>query len=580
MKNEIPASRIVFACLILCTILAAFSPLLYNQSFVWDDEINICRNDHILSPNPQSISQFWAKPYLNMYIPVTYTAWSFISLAGQALGLHDPGGPLAPQIFHIVNLILHFINGLLVFILLDKLVKNRLAACAGALFFALHPVQAETVAYITELKTLLAFAFSLGGMNLYYTHRLTQDQEKKSMVLPIPALGLFTLAILSKPVAVVVPVFIFVINMLILDLDFRKNFRDTIPWLLIVVPFIILTKSVQPPYFHQFVSTIGQRFLIYGDGGAHYLYKALCPVSLGIDYGRTPEYVLGTDWGYFAWIVPALVAGGLVLCGKRARPYLAGVLIFIAGFGPVSGLVPFVFQTISTVTDRYMYFSMLGLGLAGAFFLARNSRALSKGLALAVLVVLAIGVSVQVRTWDSNETLYTNSIRVNSQSALSYNNLAARYMHNTLNGILFYHRALTLKPDYTMAAKNLCESILTLREEQPGLTWNFLVQPDKKFEAESLFYQAVNLNRAGDYPESCRWMGKALVINIFNEKILNDYGVLCWRLKDFRSARTLFQLAAELAPENPGIAKNLLLTLPGPDSNDTKAQDLVFFHTP
>ncbi|MBI9074449.1 MAG: hypothetical protein JEZ02_03480 [Desulfatibacillum sp.] len=580
MKIEIPATRFIAVSLILGLLLIGFMPVMFNQSFVWDDELNICQNSRMLAPDLEGICGFWTAPYMNMYIPATYTAWSAVSLAGQALGLHDSGGPLNAWLFHIINLFLHLINGVLIFILLEKLVKNRFAACVGALFFALHPVQAEAVSYITELKTLLAFAFSFLSINLYYSNRLKTENGEKVLGSHVLALALFVLALLSKPVAVVVPFFLFVINLLIFNQDLRKNLQTTAPWFLIVIPFILLTKNVQPPYSFQFVPSFGQRILLYGDAVAHYFYKAVFPWPLGLDYGRTPEKVLGQWWAYAAWIVPALVAGSLLLSGKRARPYLAGVLIFIIGFGPVSGLVPFIFQTISTVADRYMYFPMFGLGLTAAFLLSRHSKNLTKGIAIGVLILLAMGVNAQVRTWGDNLRLYTQGVKVNPRSAISYNNLAANYVHNSFEGVIYYHRALTIKPDYLMAARNLCASVLFLRKEQPGVNLDLLIKPDKKAEADLFFRKAVEFAGAGDYARSCLWMGKSMVINMFNSKILNNYAVLSWKLNDFKTARPLLELAADLAPDDPDIAKNLLLTLPGQDSSDTKAEDFIFFNTP
>ena len=581
MNNQNRAAAIGVIFLIAGIILAGFFPLLTNHSFVWDDELNILQNAGAASPDCKGIARFWTGPYLNMYIPVVYSAWSGVSLASHALGLHEAGSPLNAGLFHFVNLVLHLLNGLLVFWLLEKLVKNRAGAVMGALFFALHPVQAETAAYITELKTLLAFAFSMGAVNLYYSHKLSPEKNGR---LPVSAsIGvflLFALSLLSKPTAVATPVFLFIINLLILDWGVKKSLRETIPWFLIIIPFAIIAKSVQPPYSHQFVSTMGQRLLIYGDAVAHYMLKAVYPASLGIDYGRTPQYVLNSDWGYFAWIVPAAVAGSLLLAGKRARPYLAGIFIFIAGFGPVSGLAPFVFQTISTVADRYMYFSMTGVALTAAFFIARHPNIITKCLAGAVLLMLGIGVNLQVRTWDGNEKLYAHAIRTNPQSAISYNNFASRYLHGTPRGVMFYHRALTLKPGYAMAARNLCSSILILKNEQPDLDLNFLVRPENRFKAQTGFYRAAALNRVGEWAESRRWMGEALALDVFNPIFLNNYGILCWRLKDYKTARTLFKLAGVLSPDNNDITKNIRLTLPEAGPDDTTAAKLNFFYQP
>ena len=145
---------------------------------------------------------------------MSYTAYALLALlARQSTPLPTPREGVTfydPHVFHAANLVLHLLNVLLVFGLLRRIVKNPWAALGGTLLFALHPVQVESVAWISELRGLLGSFFSLAALCLYLQFALMPDGPSDSpriggrgavrAWLYAGALACFVLALLASPV--------------------------------------------------------------------------------------------------------------------------------------------------------------------------------------------------------------------------------------------------------------------------------------------------------------------------------------------------------------------------------------------
>ncbi|MDP6959323.1 MAG: hypothetical protein QF645_10995, partial [Planctomycetota bacterium] len=128
---------------------------------IWDDiSVHLINNPHLLPANSENLLYFWKETYMGLYVPVTYNTWTLLS------GFFSTS-PKDPFAYHLFNNILHTANGLLVFALLRRFLKNPWDAMVGTLLFLIHPLQAETVAWISEFRGLLATFFGLSGLSLY-----------------------------------------------------------------------------------------------------------------------------------------------------------------------------------------------------------------------------------------------------------------------------------------------------------------------------------------------------------------------------------------------------------------------------
>jgi tetratricopeptide (TPR) repeat protein len=290
-------------------------------------------------------------------------------------------------------------------------------AAAGALLFALHPVQAEPVGWASGTKDVLYGLLSLIALWGYLrsvstassnepptverpSHRpatpgrpgpgppvLHYSESAPSSPFRSPWYWLatlaFILAMLSKPTAIVTPLVATTLDVLVLRRRLRDVVRAIWPWFLLVIPIIIEARLAQPAHHPgDYAVPLHLRPLIATDALAFYLYKLLWPAKLAFIYNRSPQAVISHGWLWWTWIFPAAAAISVLLPLVRrntrraanATLPLAALAIFVICVLPVLGLVPFDFQQFSTTADHYLYLAMLGPALGAAFALDGCAR--------------------------------------------------------------------------------------------------------------------------------------------------------------------------------------------------------------
>ena len=400
----------------------------------WDDQILVYENPLIDPAVGADWGQFWRQAYLYLYMPLTYSAWAVLAQMSWQPNAGSLGGdtsPLNPQYFHVANLIVHLANVILVFSLMRMLVKRDIPALCGAALFALHPVQVESVAWISELKGLLCGFFALLALNLHCrqvlnarsTDTIPASRSRFTGAFPVLSALCYLLAWLCKPAALGVPIIAFVLDRFMLQRPTWVAFKSLSAWWLIAALFVLVSIRVQPPV-PSAVTPLWTRPLVAADALAFYFGKLLAPVSLGVDYGRTPATVLAGP-GYIAILVTLLGLGAIFVFGRQRIWLAAGCLIFILAVLPVLGLVPFRFQFYSTVADRYLYLALLGPALILAFAMEEIKFKFFKPMVLSGLCVLAGLTLVQTTHWHNSWTLFSHAYRLNPRSWASLNNMGS-----------------------------------------------------------------------------------------------------------------------------------------------------------
>ena len=337
------------------------------------------------------------------------------------------GALLDPHVFHAANLAVHLADVALVFAILRILVPRDLPAAAGALLFALHPVQVEAVAWISEMRGMLAALFTLVCVLLYLLFARARARGSANnwgtRLLFAAALVAAVLAVLSKPSAVALPVILLALDRYLVGRPWRTVLASTAAFFAVGLPLVLVTQTAQPVE-PGLLTAPWTRPFIAGDSLAFYLAKLLLPVNLAIDYGRKPGLVAGAWWGYLTWLLPAALGVAIWFLRRRAAWLLGAALVSLAAVAPVLGLLPFAFQHYSDVADRYLYVSMLGPALVLAELLARVGRraTLAHAGTTAWLVVLGFGTIVQIGYWQSTVPLMNRAIEVNPRSDVAYNN--------------------------------------------------------------------------------------------------------------------------------------------------------------
>jgi tetratricopeptide (TPR) repeat protein len=407
--------------LIVVTVLA-FSGILPNRFTLWDDEETIAANPNLNPPTLSGLAAHWRAPHMDLYVPATYTLWW--TVAKIAWHTDDTGGYLDPRPFHVASLALHVLAALVVFALLRRLLRKDWPAAVGALIFALHPLQVETVAWISGAKDLLGGLLVLVALWQYTVAFDPNDPPKRPWMHYALATVSLALALLAKPVAVVAPLLAVVIDRFMLNRNWRSIGRSIAPWIALIIPCLIWTKLAQPAGYLP-ASALWQRPLIAADALAFYLHKLIWPLALAPDYGHRPVAIFATGAAYWTWLLPAALIAALWWKRRGNAPLLVGLSLALIALLPVLGLTAFDFQTYSTTADHYLYLPMAGIALAAAWIVTRM-RPNALAIASVSCVLLACGLlsSRQTHVWRDSQSLFAHTIEVNPDSYAGYSNLA------------------------------------------------------------------------------------------------------------------------------------------------------------
>jgi tetratricopeptide (TPR) repeat protein len=344
-------------------------------------------------------------------------------------------------------------------------------AMLAAGIFGLHPVMVESVAWMTEIKNTLSGCFFLGAALTY----LRFDESRRGRRYA-GALGLFTLALLSKTTAATLPGALLVIFWWQRGrLSWR---RDALP----LVPFFILgaanglfvawvESTVIGAQGSDFAFNLVERGLIAGRAVWFYLGKIVWPADLVFMYPRWS--INPSDAGQFLW--PAAVLAGLAglwLLRKRSRGPLAGALFFIGTLLPVLGFLNVYLFVFSFVADHLQYMACAGIIVVAAAGGAGLKRWLgepaTQGLGLTLLALLGVLTWRQSRMYRDEETLYRQTLARNPDAWLIQGNLGGLLVKTGRSAEALEHLYIAQKfhPEKPEVKYNL--SLALLRTQRPA----------------------------------------------------------------------------------------------------------------
>ncbi|MGE0762282.1 MAG: tetratricopeptide repeat protein [Bdellovibrionales bacterium] len=460
----------------------AFASSIFFPFIALDDAKHIWQNPYVMNLSWANFKFFWFAPYYGLYAPVIYDTWMILAELSKGLGLTHELTGITATLFHILNVLLHLFNILLVWFLFSSWLSratanphNPSAVFVATLAFAIHPLQAEAVVWASGLKDTWSASLILLAI-LSFTASLPRlsfsGKAKNHPTMHMPAwfyknsipkfLTFAALAMLTKPIAVVLPVGLMTMLLMFEPKCFKKSLPLLAPVLFFAFWVMWLTKSAQPNARLDFDLDLIKRPLVALASLGFYMGKIILPFPLAPDYGLSPPRLLNAPLVGFYYGMAALYVFFLIASFFRAWPEprtcRAGLLLMGFGFGPVLGLIPFEFQNISTVADRYFYlFPALGLGFVLNSFLSSEINARSQLAIKIVSILWALLTIFQTSLWANNDRLFSHTTRVNPESYLSYNNLglqALRRMDFAMAEENF-RRALSAKPDYLAAVANL-----------------------------------------------------------------------------------------------------------------------------
>ena len=566
--------------LVLATVVT-FWPVFGHQFLSYDDPVVIYKNPFLRQPSFENFLHFWRYPYESLYTPLTYTvialaAWLPWLLQGAAATAFRPD----PRIFHSLNLFLHLLSVLSVWQIIRLLlgrVQHRhtlpagrddplpveWAACCGALLFAIHPIQIEPVAWAAGLKDVLSGLLSLTAVRYYLLSVDATPASRASRLRYWLATGVFVLALLAKPTAVVVPVIAWILAAWGWQRTWRDQIAGLMPWLAIALAWGLLTRWVQPGTVLDFKPAFWARPLIAGDAVIFYLYKLIWPLGFGPDYGRTPEYVLQHGWLYLSGSVAWILAAWIWLKRKKL-PWLAATTgVFVIGLLPVLGLISFSFQRYSTVADRYVYLAMLGPALALAWVLRRPKKYVAAAGSAIVLGVFLLSSIFQVPHWQNNITFFQHALKINSASSFSHNNLGLVYAAGGRQeeAIQHFTAALRIEPEFPVAHLNLANALLAQDRNREAIQhYDEAIRIAPNF-ARAYTNKGVALTKQKRYAEAIEAHRKALALEPEFADAYDNLGDALMRQGKLQEAEQNFTRALNLDPGHAQAHINLGIAL-------------------
>jgi len=443
---------LIFAVLLATVTILAYRPA-WHGGFLWDDDDYIINNELLTAPHG------WQRIWFSLdspsqYFPLTYSTFR---IEHALWGLNTTG-------YHWVNLLLHLGNALLVWAVLARL--GVPGSWLAAAIFALHPVQVESVAWITERKNVLMGFFFL--LTLLAWIAFVGKRTRRLWIFYCLALIFYVLALSAKATACTLPAALFLILWL-------QKKPITMRRLMQIVPFVILGIGmgllvVWWEHYHQgtnravftFLSPI-ERILVASRAVWFYLSKIFWPSNLTFIYPRWN--ISPTDLVHYIWFLLGITACVVIYFLRRyfGRSVEVAAAFFVATLSPVLGFIMLFTFRYTFVADHYQYLACIGpIALASAGIVSFSEkftqyRVIILSAALLVVAGLATLTWRQAATYADIETLWRTTLARNPESWMAHTNIGLVLFQKGQidDAIAHYRSALQIQPDWWDAEYNL-----------------------------------------------------------------------------------------------------------------------------
>ncbi|MGA1979360.1 MAG: tetratricopeptide repeat protein [Sedimentisphaerales bacterium] len=535
----------ICAALALATIIA-YEPMRHNGFVSYDDPKYITENPNVnRGITRQSVTWAFTKLYSANWHPLT---WVSHMLDCQLFGLN-------PFWHHLVSLLFHIANALLLFWILTNITGAIWPSAFVAAAFALHPVQVDAIAWAAERKTVLSGFFWLLTMLAYIRYAQRPNLRRYSLVLLA-----FVMGLMAKPMLVTLPFVLLLLDWWPLDRFAQSRKESTaatqkqqktsigyskatfphlsaekVPLLVLSALSSVITLTAQ----HSGGAIISMERVSLGYRIANmfvsyikYIGKMIWPSRLAVFYPHPHANLLSVVVIICALLF-VLITAISIHTGRRRKYVAVGWLWYVGTLVPVVGLI----QTGSqAMANRYMYISMLGLLVIIAWavkdLIANRLRwkIVAAGVTAVVLSFAVILTRMQVKHWQDSLTLFEYTLKVTENNAPAENNYGAALFKvgRFDEAVLHLSNAVRIMPAFAEARDNLCKVLLKqgkfdeavaclnelIRRKQASADayYNLAVvwSVQKKYdEAIKLFGEALKLDP--NYPDAHRKMGAALL---------------------------------------------------------------------
>jgi len=552
-EHHIPLREkgILWGLLLFVLVFLSFLPVL-NAGFVWDDD---ALTQNPLLYNMRGLKAIWLKPSAipreAHYWPLVYTSfWIEYHIWG-----------LRPVGYHLVNVLIHGFNVILIWIILKRM-RVPFAWFVAALF-ALHPVHVESVAWVIERKDVLSGFFYF--LSFFYFIKFHEAKKNPAYML---SLFFFLCGMWSKSIVISLPLAL----LLYLwwkgeKIDLRKTFYLA-PYFILALLLVLFDMWI---YRHKssasFPFTFPERFIIAGKALWFYAGKIFWPYPLMAIYPAW-EIKSYNAVQYLYPLTALLLPLGLFLLQKSLgiTPLIL-VLFFGITLFPVLGFVDYGYMRYAFAADRFQYLASLGLIIFFSAVLQRlQNTSLLKGKSFLiygtmslVLIVLGYRSFRQAETFRDYETLFRHNVEKNPHSYAVHNNLAtALEEKGDLRGAEnHYKKALELKPDEDQVHYNLAALYAKTKKEDKAVyhyKQAILINPENASAHNNLgFLFALK----GDLDKAINHYKIALKIKPDHFRTNYNMGNALMLKGDVNAAVGYYKRALEMDPGSSDLANTL-----------------------
>lgn len=572
--------------MVAAVTLLVFAPSLENDFVGWDDPVLFTQNEQYRGLGPAQLAWMFSTTLMGHYVPVTWLTHGLDYVLWQ----------MRPAGYHLTNVLLHVATTALFYLAVLRLLPRTmpvsretapLAAAASALFFALHPLRVESVAWITERRGVLSGFLFMLTLFLYVlavdgqpraTDRGSPPEDagrRRTRLLHAAACLSYGLAIFSKSIVMTLPAILVLLDVYPfrrLNGDWRAwarppawlVWREKIPYAALggLAAIVAVWAQATGAAFTSPESLgVTTRPVVVAHSLWFYLVKTLMP------FGLSPLYEPPARIDPLApqFLVPAIAAGGVVtvlLAVRRRWPAgLAVLLGYAILLAPVSGLVHAGNQLTH---DRYSYLAGLPISLlAGAgvgLLLGDGCRArLRPGLRAAMLAsvagwLLALGATsaLHVQTWKNDESLWRQAVDSRPDCSICEVNLGAALLRDGLArpAIARFERALALRPDRVNAHLNLGLALADVGElgrAVEELRWVLAHHPD---HLEALGPLGSVLARQGRHAEGLALLRVAERHQPHDPRVLSSLGLVLLDAGHAAEAIAVLERAVQADPRS------------------------------
>ncbi len=505
-RLDVAFSLLLFAFAFACYFNTLSADLLTQ----WDDQYYVTENPLIRDLSPVGLWQMWSQYYFLHYIPVTLMSYAFDY---WLWGAHSFG-------YHLTNVLLHALNAILVYRLGCRLQPQPWVAALAAALFVVHPLQVESVAWVSERKNVLSLFFFLGAM---LAHIRSRRQEGAAWLQGI-AWGCYGLAVFSKPVVVCGPLLFMAYDYYYAKYTGWRAIRSSLPLLAlsgfsVIITIIATEAGGKSPHYWQNSPWLTAQLMLRICW--EYATSVVAPVTLNIRYTYALEDVV------HGRLLIGLGLGVLTLLGYMAwrqplgRPLSRFSILWIVAFMlPVANIIPFSIQR----ADRYIYFPSVTLFLlfsVGVYrvwqrFASRRMRQLLIAVVLALFLPLTHLTVQRNQVWANTGTVWRDHLK---------------HYPDSLSGLM----SLSI---YYYEQKDYPQSEATLRT---------MLKYEPKFDKTYRYLGRITED-TGRYREAIYWFQKAIELRPQEPTYYNNLGYNYARLGYPRQAIGQYQHALALDP--------------------------------